>query len=77
MSDLNAENFLNFLSESLMYDEEPLQMDVPLPELVFDSIGKLMVAAAFEKRHGIQLSLDQLITCKTPRDIYELVQPKN
>lgn len=74
MTTVDENAFLIFLSESLMYEEEPFKMDVALNELVFDSIGKLMVAAALEKNYEVQASLDDLINCKTPRDIYALIR---
>ena len=74
MSQIVLEDFLIFLADALMYDEEPLSEDQPFPPLVFDSTGKLMVAAAVETKSGLTLSLDDLIACKTPGDIYELVK---
>jgi phosphopantetheine attachment domain protein len=74
MSQIVLEEFLSFLADALMYDEEPLAADQPFPPLVFDSTGKLMVAAAVEAKYGLALSLDELINCKTPGDVYELVR---
>ena len=49
---LYKEDFLEFLAECLMYDEEPLSFDNAMPEQVFDSVGKLMTSAALEKSTG-------------------------
>ena len=76
MPNISREDFLAFLGEALMYDEAPLAMDKPFPELVFDSTGKLMLAAALEERYGLQASVDDLIACKTPGDVYGLLQQR-
>lgn len=74
--DISPEEFLSFLGDALMYDEAPLVMDKPFPELVFDSTGKLMLAAALEERYGLQISADELIPCKTPGEVYGLIQKR-
>lgn len=66
--------FLDFLAEALMYDEGRLAMDEDFPELVFDSTGKLMLAAALENRFGLMVSLDDLVECRTPGAVYELLK---
>jgi acyl carrier protein len=76
MPDISREEFLAFLGEALMYNEAPFVMDKPFPELVFDSTGKLMLAAALEDRYGLQVSVDDLIPCKTPGDVYGLLQQR-
>lgn len=70
---MEKDEFLIFLAETLMYEDGPLKMDEPFPNLVFDSTGKLMVAAAMEEKFGLTLSLDELLACRTPGDIYALV----
>lgn len=70
----NQEEFVQFLAEALMYDEGPLQWAKPFPELIFDSTGKLMLAAALENEMGISVSLDDLIACNTPEEVHVLVR---
>lgn len=74
---IDTDEFLAFLAEALMYDAEPLAMDKPFPELVFDSTGKLMAASAIEDKYGMVLSLDDLANCVKPGDIYELIIKQN
>lgn len=68
----NREEFDQFLADALMYDEGPLQWSEPFPELIFDSTGKLMLAAALENELGISVSLDDLINCNTPEEVHAL-----
>lgn len=76
MQQKTPEEFLQFLAEVLMYDEAPLAMQTPFPALVFDSTGKLMLAAAVEQEYGFSLSLDDLVSCQTPGDVYELINKR-
>ena len=71
---MSKEEFLTFLAESLMYNDEPFTMEKTFDPLVFDSVGILMLASAIESRYGMILSLDQLSKCKTPGDVYELLR---
>ena len=73
MAAIDKEDFLEFLAECLMYDEEPLSFDNAMPEQVFDSVGKLMTSAALKKKYGVRVSLDKLAVCVTPGDIYALL----
>lgn len=77
MQQISHGDFLVFLAEALMYEEGDLAMDKAFPELVYDSTGMLMLAAALEDRFGEIVSLDDLVECHTPGDIYELLMRKS
>ncbi|MDE5832796.1 MAG: acyl carrier protein [Desulfovibrio sp.] len=67
------EEFLTFLGEALMYTDEPLAMDQPIPDQVFDSTGVLMLSMALDEKYGLSLPLAELSEFKTPADVYEFV----
>ncbi len=52
--------------------ESPLEMDISIPEDIFDSTGKLIIVIAFSREFDIALSVDQMMRCQTPRDLYGL-----
>ena len=72
MSKLSEKEFLEFLENSLMA-ESPLEMDISIPEDIFDSTGKLIIVTAFSREFDIALSVDQMMRCQTPRDLYGLL----
>lgn len=67
------EEFTLFIKEAFM-SELPIQPNDDLTALgVYDSISKLMLIAAVDRRFEVVLTPQQLKRCKTPRELYRLV----
>lgn len=70
---MDSTTYLVWLQQAL-FSEEVLTMDAHFPGEVFDSTGKLIAVAAVEQAYNIQLSVESLMHCTTPRQLFTIIQ---
>ena len=72
---MTEQEFLSFLREALMIEDEDVHLafEEELPEMVWDSTGRLIFVAALDAQHNISLTVEATLPCKSPRDLYRLI----
>ena len=59
---------------SLASEVDKVDKDTPLSSLDIDSIGQVTVCAELEERFGIQCDPSMILSSKTPRDLFNLIE---
>ena len=71
---MNKEQFLTELQDVLQRDDPVLENDVLADYDEWDSLSKMATMAFFDKNFGVKISLKEIGTLKTVKDLLNLAK---